>query len=132
MRARVAVLVLAVLVCAWFALQIRESRETDRVTAIISSSAKLSRAQSSTARSLLENAKLLNPDTAVTVLRARLALGEGDPAAARQILAGVLAQEPMNLSAWAWMVRASQDDPHERLIAFAHVLQLVPKVPPPP
>jgi hypothetical protein len=129
--ARLATLVLALLACAWLVLGIRQTDDVQQASAIVSSSAALSAAQARHAASLLDDARTLNPDAEVDVLRARVALGRGDLARARQILGGVVSAEPMNLDGWSWMVRASKGDPHDLLIAFSRVLQLVPRVPPP-
>jgi predicted Zn-dependent protease len=128
LAARIVMLVLAVLACAWFVVGIRQAPGVQRATAIVSESesAAIGHARAREALAALDGAATLNPDTEVQILRARIALEQGDPAGARRILASVVRAEPMNLEAWIWMANASADDRRERAIAFSHVLELVP------
>jgi hypothetical protein len=121
-------IVSALLTCAWFVVWIQQTDDVQQATSIVSREGVLSIAQARHADSLLRDAGTLNPDTEVDVVRAQVALGRGDGARARDILEGVVRREPLNLAAWAWLVRASRSDARERLLAFSHVLQLDPPI----
>lgn len=128
---RVAVALLAFAVCAWFALGVVQTRDTDRAAAIVSSPGTLGGAAAAHAASLLADAGTLNPDAQVKLLRAQLANREGHPAAARAIVLGVLAGEPQNIDAWVELARSSQGDPHTFALALRRARALAPLVPPP-
>jgi len=103
MWSRIASAVLALVVCAWFALGVRQSQEVDQATNLVGGlqgQQKLSAAQAAHARSLLSSAAVLNPDQQVNVLRARVALLRGQRASAVRILEQVVHQEPDYLEAW--------------------------------
>jgi predicted Zn-dependent protease len=123
-------IILAVLVCAWFALGIRQTRDTARATAIIASAASAngpSAAQASHERSLLKAAGTLNPDKQLDVLRGQLALLQGNNRSAARILEGVVAQEPLNVEAWVYLARAAFNvNRHEFGIAAQRIAQLDP------
>jgi predicted Zn-dependent protease len=123
-------IILAVVVCAWFALGIRQTRDTARATAIIASAASAngpSAAQASHVRSLLKAAGTLNPDKQLGVLRGQLALLQGNNRSAARILEGVVAQEPLNVEAWVYLARAAFNvNRHEFGIAAQRIAQLDP------
>jgi len=124
-------LVAVLVVCAWFALGIRQARDVDEATALLSQSAPLTAAQADHAASLLHTAGQLNPDAQVDVLRGQLAYDRGERGQAQQILGVVVRREPRNLVAWLWKAR-SATDASEFKAALAHVGLLMPRVPPPP
>jgi predicted Zn-dependent protease len=97
----------AIVVCAWFALGIRQAHDTDAATAIVSGSAKLTAAQARRADSLLDGASTLNPDRQVDVLRAQVATKLGLKQRAEQILRPVVRGEPDNIVAWFAVVQAA-------------------------
>jgi predicted Zn-dependent protease len=123
-------IILAVVVCAWFALGIRQTRDTARATAIIASAGSAngpSAAQASQERSLLRAAGTLNPDKQLDVLRGQLALLRNDNRGAARILQGVVAQEPLNVEAWVYLARAAfKVNRHEFGIAAQRIAQLDP------
>jgi hypothetical protein len=121
--------VAALVVCAWFAVALVQTRDTDRASAIVSAPGTLTPAAAARAAGLLHDAGTLNPGVDTDLLRAALAVREGQPARARSILAGVLAQEPMNIQAWAALARASAGDPSTFKAALRHVRALAPAVP---
>jgi predicted Zn-dependent protease len=122
--------ILAVVVSAWFALGIRQTRDTARATAIIASAASAngpSAAQASHVRSLLRAAGTLNPDKQLDVLRGQVALLQGNNRVAARILEGVVAQEPLNVEAWVYLARAAFNvNRHEFGIAAQRIAQLDP------
>jgi hypothetical protein len=125
---RILGLALALVACAWFALGIRQARDTNRAAAILNSTAPLSRSQVQQASSLLDGAEVLNPDTQVDVLRARIHRHQQDYAGARAILERVVAKEPGNVSAWLWLAESSKGAPRTFLHALHRIDQLEPPV----
>jgi hypothetical protein len=114
MRAfRLAAVLGAVIVCAWFVLGARQAHEIDQATNIVTvprqSAAKLRAA----ARDL-HAAALLNPDRTVDILRARVAIEQGRPTQARRILTAVTRAEPDNLEAWISYTGANLGRPNGR------------------
>jgi predicted Zn-dependent protease len=100
---RIACAVGALVVCAWFALGVREAQQIDRATNIVgglNGQQKLTATEAAHARSLLSSASLLNPDQQVNVLRARVALLRNQRPLAVRILRGVVSSEPDNLAGW--------------------------------
>ncbi len=129
--ARVGVVLVALVACAWFGLGIVQTRDTNRASAIVTAPGPLGAAAGAHAASLLHDAGVLNPDTAVKLLRAQLVDREGHPAAARAIVLGVLAGEPRNIDAWVQLARVSQGDPQTFRLALTRARALAPIVPPP-
>ncbi len=129
---RIAAALLALVLCAWWGLGIRQAKNTDRATAILDAGTRLTPSEQRHVNELLDAAGTLNPDTQVDVLRAQLRLEEGDPAAARAILERVVQREPDNAAAWAWLARSAAGSPRTFIRALAAVRGLVPSVPSPP
>jgi hypothetical protein len=123
---RAAVLAVAVVTGAWFAVGALQARDTRRATAILASGGRLSPASARHTSSLLDGAGFLNPDRQVDVLRAQLDLGQGHELAARSILKRVVVSEPDNLQAWVWLARASVGDLKDFYAAAYRIRQLVP------
>jgi predicted Zn-dependent protease len=127
--ARGVMLAVAVLVCAWFGLGVRQALDTSHATAIVNSSSKLTAAQVAHAGSLLHAAGQLNPDRLVAVLRGQLALDQGDTAHAERILRDVTAAEPLNVQAWVLLAQATQTrDRAEFVLAVRAIGRLDPRV----
>jgi hypothetical protein len=127
---RAAVAAFALVACAWFALGARQAHELSAATAIVTGGPTLTAAQARHADSLLSSAATLNPDRQVDVLRAQVALEQGDPGRARSILTPVVRQEPDNLSAWVQYARASARDPVAFFVAEIAIRRLVRGFPP--
>jgi predicted Zn-dependent protease len=117
----------AIVVCAWFAIGVRQAHDIDHATALLSAGSRISGEDAAHAASLLHGAALLNPDRQVDVLRAQLADERGDRPEAERILRGIVAAEPMNAVAWVALAR-SATDPATLRQAFAHLSVLVPPV----
>lgn len=127
--ARGVMVAVAVVVCAWFALSVRQALDTSHAGAIVNSSSSVSAAQAAHARSLLSAAGQLNPDRQVNILRGQLALDLGDNASAEQILRGVTDAEPLNIQAWALLAQATQTrDRTEFVLAIRTIGRLDPRV----
>lgn len=129
--ARVVALLVALVACAWFALGVRQTRDTQRAAAILARPGTLTTAQAAQVATLLSHAGTLNPDRQVQLLRAELVLREGHPPAARAIVLGVLSSEPQNIDAWAALARSSRGDPQTFRLALRRARALAPVVPPP-
>jgi predicted Zn-dependent protease len=127
-----ALVTVALVTAAWFALGVRQARDTQAASTIVADGSAISASQARHAAQLLRAAELLNPNTNVDVLRAELDLYRGKRLAARSILERVVADEPDNAVAWEWLARASVGDLHEFFLAAFRLRQLVPPVRPAP
>ncbi len=107
--ARVLGAVLAIVVCAWFALGIRQAHDIDRASAIVSAGRSVSAAQLRGVDSVLSSAAELNPDSQVNLLRGQVALLAGKRARAAQIFGRLVRDEPMNIQAWVSLAEATTD-----------------------
>ena len=125
--ARGALVAAAIITAAWFAIGVRQARDTARATAIVSSSA-VTGGQAREAAGLLSSAAFLNPDREVDVLRARVELARGNKPSARAILKQVVSQESSDLEAWIWLARASVGDLRDFYAAAYRIQQLMPPV----
>lgn len=128
MVVRVVGVVLAVVVGAWFVLGALQARDVDRATAIVDGS-QWTPAQARRAENLLDDARTLDPDRQVDVLRAEVDVRNGESGAARAILGPVVAAEPMNVVAWGALARAAAGDPRAFELALERVRELAPTVP---
>jgi len=108
--ARAAVVVVALVACAWFALAARQAHETTAATSLLSQSSPLTPAQARQVSDDVSSASTLNPDEEPNVLRGRLQLAEGHLARARLILAGVIHREPKFLEPYLWYIRSTSND----------------------
>ena len=129
---RLILALIAIALCAWFAIGIRQAHDTAKATAILSGSGPLSPSQLRAAAGALRGAKLLNPDTEVAVLRGQLALREGNAARAQRIFEDAGRQEPRNIEAWAWLARAAGSNHALIRLALDNIARLEPKVAPAP
>jgi hypothetical protein len=120
-------LVAVLIVCAWFALGIRQAHDTAQATALLSRTP-LSATQAAHIASLLHTAEQLNPDVQVDILRGQLAHDRGRRRQAAQILASVVRREPENAFAWFWKA-ITATNASEFKLALAHIALLMPKVP---
>lgn len=127
--ARVALLLLALVACAWFALGVRQAVRTEGARAIVVHVPVPPPARLDRAAALLRDAGWLNPDAEVDLLRARLALDRRDLRGAARILAGVVRREPSNVEAWAGLALvARRYDARTYRRASAEVRRLAPPV----
>jgi hypothetical protein len=125
---RTVVIAASLIVCAWFALGIRQAHDLARATSIVSGPGSVGPGQARQASALLRSAAVLNPDSQVDLLKGQLAFRDGDRASAGRLFADVAKREPMNLMAWFWLAQAPEN--HQAwLIALARVAQLEPQVP---
>jgi predicted Zn-dependent protease len=127
---RVGTAALGLLAAAWFALGVYQSHAVSQARSIAAGPGRLTDTQAGHADHLLGDAGTLNPDRAVDVLRAQVALARGDAAHSRRILSGVVAGEPQDLDAWIALARASASDFRQRQIALLRILKLAPPAKP--
>jgi HAMP domain-containing protein len=119
----------ALVVCAWFALGIRQSTSLDRAQALIAGQFFASPARATEVEHLLDNAGFLNPDRQVDLDRVQILLERGHAAAARQVARGVVAAEPQNIQAWLALAHAAGPDRAVLDEAIDHIKQLEPLIP---
>jgi thioredoxin-like negative regulator of GroEL len=119
-------LLVAIAICAWFVVGIRQAHDTAQASAILSGAATLNTAQREHAGSLLRSAGFMNPDTEVDLLRAQLALTRGHSTQAEEILLSVVNKEPLNSQAWFSLAQHSTNS-RTLLLALSHLARLVPK-----
>jgi len=112
-------------VCAWFALGIRQATDQSRAQAIIAAGPP-SPAEARRARQLLNSAGTLNPDRQIDLDRSALLNQTGRRLAARRIALGVARAEPQNLAAWLAVGATVGDNRRLGLAIIAHVLELDP------
>jgi hypothetical protein len=123
---RIGAALLALVVCAWFAVGIRDSHKIATATAIVTAQGQPSASELAAADRALNGADLVNPDQQVDILRARVDLKRGANAAARRLLTAVTRREPQNLEAWIWFTGAVLGDRAAARLGFAHLSQLDP------
>ncbi len=129
---RLAILLIAVVACAWYILQIRELSERDRITAFVNQHTKISEAQAKAADATLDDAQFLNPDQAVSSLRSVVATRVGDRSRALAIAEAIARREPLNYGTWEFVAYLLEGTHSPMLrLAKAHIRMLVPSVPPP-
>ena len=123
---RPALLILALAVCAWFVIGIRQAHSIGAATSIVEIGRAAGPRKLAVAAEDLRSAAFLNPDQTVNILRARLAIIRGQLSHAQQILLRVTQNEPLNLEAWIWFTGASLGNSHEARIGTARIAQLDP------
>ena len=99
LAARISLAVVALVACAWFALGIRQAHDLGHAVSIVTS-ASVSPGQAAHAESLLNAAGALNPDVEVKLVRAELALRQGDARRAVALAAQAAKDEPQNVLTW--------------------------------
>jgi hypothetical protein len=98
---RYAVVALAVVVCAWFVIGIRQVHAISAATKLLNNVAtERSPAVQAHARSLLDEAAFLQPGVDVTLRRVQLAQNARDWARAGRLMDQATAAEPDNLDVW--------------------------------
>ena len=127
---RAGLLVVALVVCAWFALGARQAVNTNRAAALIGSGS-LPASQARHADSLLSAASTLNPDLTPDILRGQLALQRGEHSTALTDLESVTRREPLNLAAWSALAYAAAraGERGTLILAAHHISMLFPKLP---
>lgn len=119
----------ALVVCAWFVIGIRQARTLDQATAIVTQSPTPTRSELAHAASLLRSAATLNPDLQVKLVRASLALVSNQPALAERIAKAAVHDEPQNLLAWYELAKVAGRDQRTFFGALAEIKRLDPAPP---
>jgi hypothetical protein len=126
---RFVIAAVAVVVCAWFAIGVRQAHEISAAANILNNaSTERVPAVQRRAMSMLDAAAFLNPDTQVTLLRAQLAENAGDYARAARLINQATAAEPDNIEGWIASLKLGILDPsfgNGRLV-FAQLHRLDP------
>jgi predicted Zn-dependent protease len=125
-RWRWAALALALVVCAWFALGVRQATSLTHAEAIIYAQPYTTAARARVAEALLDEAGWLNPDRQVEIDRAHILLERHDPKAALPIAESVVGAEPQNIQAWLWLAHSEETDPAMVLHAIRRAQALDP------
>jgi cytochrome c-type biogenesis protein CcmH/NrfG len=129
---RVAGVVLALVVCAWFALGIRQVTSREDARALAARAERPSPRVAARERGLLDRAAQLNPDREIDLLRAGLALGQDDRPAAVRTLERVVREEPQNIQGWTQLAfTTGRTDPATFSRAAQAIRRLSPRVPAP-
>ena len=131
MRAvRIAAVIAALVVAAWFAVGVRQATSTGDAQHLLGG--RTTAAEQARTATLLDHAAVLNPDSGVDLLRARLDLAHGDRGTAVRRFEAVTRREPDNIEAWTQLAFATArtDRPAFRR-AVAQVRRLSPAVPAP-
>jgi hypothetical protein len=118
----------ALVVCAWFAIGVRQAHDLNQATSVVDQASQPTRAQIAHAASLLNAAAFLNPDSQVKLVRAELEIGDNEIPQGRKIVQGVLRDEPQNLQAWYLLAQ----DAGGRKLLFRALAQITKLDPPPP
>jgi thioredoxin-like negative regulator of GroEL len=127
---RAAFVVLSLLACVWFSIAIRQAHDTARASAIVSDGAPTGARQEREVSSLVDAARLLNPDKEIDVLLGEAEIEHGDYLRARHVLEAVTRSEPENIEAWLWLAHSATNDRSLLFIALLHVRQLDPPISP--
>jgi hypothetical protein len=119
----------ALVVCAWFAIGAMQAIDTQRATAIVTRGATATAAQVREVRSLVRDARFLNPDRQPEVLLGQIEVERHHYAQARRVLEPVILSEPENLQAWLFLAETANRDHRLLRQALQHLHTLEPRVP---
>jgi predicted Zn-dependent protease len=126
---RAVLLAIALAACVWFALGARAAHDQDAATNVLNARSTLSGPEAKKALSLIDDARTLNPDQSLNILRAQVELHSGHPHLAVAIAKAVVAKEPLNADGWFVLELLSrQVDPALNRLAQARLRQLVAPV----
>lgn len=98
--ARVLLAVLALAVCAWFAVGIRQAHQSDAAAAIVGAAGGQSAADLARAQRLIDSADFLYPGQDIANLRAEQLLEQRRYDRAAPVIASIVRAEPQNLQGW--------------------------------
>jgi hypothetical protein len=126
---RYGVLAIAVVVCAWFVIGVRQVHAINDATNLLNNaSTERSVAVQQRARSLLDEAAFLYPGVDVTLLRAQLAGNARDYGRAARLLDQATTAEPDNIHAWVAYLELTLSHPSSlnANVLYARLRQLDP------
>jgi hypothetical protein len=126
---RLALLTVALAACAWFALGVRSVNDQNQVNALLNAHDHLTPAQAQAATATLNQARVLDPDEDLNILRAQVKFHSGDVAGAVRVARGVVSDEPRYADGWLVLeVLSDRIDPALNRLAQARLAELVPAV----
>lgn len=108
--ARLALALVALVACAFFAIGIHQAHDLSGAQGILGG-ANVTSAQATRARSLLDSAGSLNPDRTVALTRGQLDLRLNDTPAAFAVFRRLVGQEPQNVQAWLGLTESAYGKP---------------------
>jgi predicted Zn-dependent protease len=127
---RVALGALALLVLAYLSLGLRNvvlSDRAERIAALEDPSP----SQVEDAERMLEDARLLDPDTRPLLVEGGLLAARGSGEEGRRLVERAVAREPDNVLAWSVLAAVTREaDPARSRVARARMRELSPPVPP--
>ncbi|MFL5829169.1 MAG: hypothetical protein ACJ76X_04570 [Solirubrobacteraceae bacterium] len=127
---RVALLGVAAIGCAWFALGALQVHAQSRADALLPQNANVSPPLAHAISDQLDRAGTLNPDRGVDILRAELYIHAGNRPAAERLIKRIVHDEPDNIDAWFLLQIASfPRDPATVQLARIRQRELDPPVP---
>ncbi|MEO8967414.1 MAG: hypothetical protein ABI355_07430 [Solirubrobacteraceae bacterium] len=130
---RGAFVLVAVIVCAWFALGAVQTRAQNHATDLIDSFSTPTQALTARVLGMLDTADTLNPDRNVDLLRAQALTRSGHPSAGLRVAQRVVAAEPLNINAWTVLGFAARPaHPAQFRLAERKLRELAPPVSPAP
>jgi len=127
---RVAVLLIAVVAVAWFALVARSLQEQASIRADLHLHPVVSRAQAIALGRRVDQATVLNPDRQIPMLKALIDFSAREPATAVAIARRITREEPNNIDNWVTLeILLNGRYPALVREARARIRALVPPVP---
>lgn len=117
----------AIVVAAWFALDVVQARDLNSASNEIARGSTLTAQQARHVDSLLDTAGVLNPDKQVTLLRSTVDFERGDRAAAVRLALGAARAEPEYAQAWLQLVHVSTG--YLAAVALQRIAKLAPPIP---
>ncbi len=127
---RIALLTVALAACAWFGLGVRSVHDQNQVNALLNTHNQLSPAQAQAAIAKLNQARVLDPDENLSILRAQVKFHSGDVAGAVVLARGIVDRAPQYADGWLVLeVLSDRIDPALNRLAQVRLRQLVPPVP---
>ena len=125
--ARVVVIVLALAGAAWLSVAARSFSAQDEIATLALENENPTAGDLAKARSLVDRAKVLNPDVRVEQAIGVLEFRTGEEAAAVTTFRALTAREPRNAELWALLARVARDgDPALAARAAARQRALAP------
>jgi hypothetical protein len=122
--ARAALVLVSVVLVAWFAVLVRDDQLASHAAARVHADPGMSGAEWSRSMERLRQAEFLNPGSEWRVIRANYLLLRDKPAALR-VAEAIVREEPKNLDAWLIVLKAAPD-PARRAAAQKRIRHLNP------
>jgi predicted Zn-dependent protease len=125
--ARLVLVTTALAVCACYALGVLSTHDQSSVASLLDRHGSLTAVQASDAEAMLSDAKTLNPDPTLDVMRAEVEFRAGHVARAVRIAKDVAGRAPSDAGAWLVLELLTRNlDPATNRLAQDRVRLLVP------